>query len=232
MRQPKEDGKFPWAHTPSHECRLPHMLPTKVPLFPGSDSPARRSRKKGSAPHILCFPAEALPAVPSVRPAPCPGRNGQCPVCLEIPQNAVLRPGILLVEQGDDRLVLHSQLAQRLVHHTHVYVHLGIGGIHHVQNDVRVLGLLQGALERFNEVVGSLRINPTVSVSRVPVVPPASVFWWWDPAWQTACPPPAPRGQGVEQGGFSCVGIVTMAATGTEFFSRSPGHLPVPLHFR
>ena len=51
---------------------------------------------------------------------------------------------------------MNAQILQRLIDHIHLHIHLGIGAVHHMKNDVRVLCLLQCALKRLDQIMGQL----------------------------------------------------------------------------
>ena len=72
----------------------------------------------------------------------------------------VFRPLLLktvrLIEHGHRGLVHDPQFTKGFLHHMHLHIHLWVGTVHHMKDDIAVARLLQGALKRLDQMVGKL----------------------------------------------------------------------------
>ena len=72
---------------------------------------------------------------------------------LKISELFLIRTQILLVKQCDHFLIRHSKLAQGIVDHLHMLVHLRIGRIYHMEDHIRVFCFLQRAFKRLDQMM-------------------------------------------------------------------------------
>ena len=63
---------------------------------------------------------------------------------------------VLLVKQRNHRLSRHAKLREGLIDRLHLRVYLRACAVHHMQDEIRVAGFLQGALKSLHQMVGKL----------------------------------------------------------------------------
>ena len=63
---------------------------------------------------------------------------------------------VLLIEKCYHRTVLYTKLAQCIIHNVHLFIHLRIRRVHHMNNDIRILRFLQRTFKRFHQMVWKL----------------------------------------------------------------------------
>ena len=74
-------------------------------------------------------------------------------ICLKISQLFFIRTQILFVKQSDHFLIRHPQLAQCIINYLHMFIHLRIGSVYHVEDHICIFGFLQCTFKGLDQMM-------------------------------------------------------------------------------